>query len=245
MQFREALLVFVVALAFMTEAAVGFGATVVTVALGALLLPLDVLLPAFVPVNMCLSTYLVSRNFRHVDARMLFFKIVPAMGVGLPFGIWAAARLPSSLLQFCFAIFVLVLSSIEQLRLWRAEGPSRPVSGGVATALLFLGGLVHGAFATGGPPAVYVCGRTLHDKRTFRSTLSALWLLMNGALAAVYLRGGRIDGASLRRSALLVPGLLFGAWVGELLHGRISERSFRIALFSLLTVAAIVLAIRA
>ena len=42
----------IVLIAFIAEAAIGFGATVVTVTLAVLFVPLNVILPAFVPVNM-------------------------------------------------------------------------------------------------------------------------------------------------------------------------------------------------
>ena len=51
----------VVALAFTIEATIGFGATVITVALGALFLPIDALLPVYIPVHIMLSASIVLR----------------------------------------------------------------------------------------------------------------------------------------------------------------------------------------
>ncbi len=121
------LLVLVVFLAFLVEAALGFGATVVAVALGAFLVPIPELLAAFVPLNIVLSAYLAVRYRRDIHWRLLMLRIVPLMVAGIPVG------------------------------------------------LLLLGwGVVHGAFATGGPMAVFVSGRVLTDKGRFRSTLSTL-----------------------------------------------------------------------
>ena len=57
--------------AFTTEAAIGFGSTVLTVALGAHLFPIDRLLAAFVPVNVGLSAWLVLRNRHAIDGPLL------------------------------------------------------------------------------------------------------------------------------------------------------------------------------
>ena len=83
-----AFLLCVIALgAFVSEAAVGFGATVIAVTLGIQLVALDVLLPAFVPVNMCLSAYLVLRHGRHIAWRLLVTRMAPPVILGLAGGL--------------------------------------------------------------------------------------------------------------------------------------------------------------
>ena len=45
--------------------------------------------------------------------------------------------------------------------------------------LLFCGGIIQGAFGTGGPFVVIYSSKALPDKKVFRVTLSLLWLSMN------------------------------------------------------------------
>jgi hypothetical protein len=241
----DAILVAIVALAFLTEATLGFGATVIAVALGSFVLPIDDLLPAFVMVNVSLSAFLLLRGARHVDRALLLRRVLPSMAVGFPIGVFLFSRLPRASLQIAFAVFVIALSLLELVRAARQTAEARPLATAPSIALLALGGVVHGAFATGGPPVVYVCGRLLADKRAFRATLSVVWLVMNLSLLAVYAHGGRISVSTLARAALLVPSLLVGIYAGERLHQRVPPQGFRVAVFVLLLAIGVVLLVRA
>jgi uncharacterized membrane protein YfcA len=46
--------------------------------------------------------------------------------------------------------------------------------------LLFCGGIIQGAFGSGGPFVVIYAAKAIHDKRVFRVTLSLIWVCMNG-----------------------------------------------------------------
>lgn len=240
-----ALLALVVFAAFLAEATVGFGATVVTVALGAFLYPLDLLLPAFVPINVLLSSYLVSRYWKSVDWKLLLRRVIPLMGVGLPLGMWAFTIGEDRLLKIVFGVFVVILSGIELVRLFRKQGETKPLGTAVRSILLLLGGVVHGMFATGGPMAVYVTGREIEDKTSFRSTLAALWLLLNLALVVGYAVNGSLTVQTGKIGLVLVVPLLLGILSGEWLHRRVEASVFRGLLFGLLLVAGALLVVGA
>lgn len=236
------LLVAIVGLAFTVEAAVGFGSTLIALALGSLLVPIDALLPAFVPLNVVLSIAIVARAPRKVAGSLLARRVLPAMAFGFPIGLLAFAWLPAVAVQRAFAGLVFVLAALELGRVALGARGERAVSRPMAAALLVLGGALHGAFASGGPPVVYVCARTLPDKARFRATMSALWLVSNLLLVGAYAVAGRLEWS---KSAMLAPGLLAGLAAGSVLHGRIPERAFRTLVFALLLVVAVVLAVRA
>jgi len=239
----------VVLVAFTVEAALGFGATLVTVTLGALVLPVNQVLPAFVPLNVLLSLTLVWSNRQHVRQDLLWRRIVPLMALGLPLGMLAFARLDAAFLVRLYGVFVVVLAALELSRAWRAraatiEVPHDRPYGAFERFILVLGGVVHGAFGTGGPMVVYVSGRLLTDKSEFRATLSALWLILNIVLLASYAIGGRIDEHSALLTGVLAPALVLGIVLGNLLHHRIPADRFRRVVFVMLAAAGVVLALR-
>lgn len=235
------LLAYVVFLAFVVEATLGFGGTVVTVALGAALLPISKLLPAFIPLNLMLSAWLAVRGWAQMDRRLLFGRIVPWMAVGLPFGLFALARVDEGLLVRLFGAFVFLLAGIE---LSRRNVEARPLPPAVTAGALAVAGVIHGAFATGGPLVVWVVGRTITDKAVFRSTLAGLWFVMNATLLAGYAWSGALNAESVRTSAVMAPGLVAGLVVGELIHTRVDPQLFRRLVFMLLGAVGVMLVTR-
>jgi hypothetical protein len=239
---RTWLFVLIVFAAFVVESSAGFGATVVTVTLGAFLFPLHVVLAILLPANMALSGYMTLRYRHFVDREVLFRRILPLMGLGLVGGLALARLEKASWLKLLFAAFVVILAARELLPRREAPSPPSPTSGRKRTvATLIAAGVVHGIFACGGPLVVYYAGRTLKDKASFRATLSALWLLLNAIVFASLVQRGTVGVESLTVSALLVVPLVAGIAVGEQVHARVSEARFRRGVFVLLLVAGIVL----
>ena len=233
-----ALLVCIVALAFTVEGALGFGATVVTVTLGAFLVPIDTLLPAYAPLNIALSASIVLRSLRDVDARLLLRRIVPLMVLGMPLGMFAMRTLDGALLIRVYGAMIVVLAVIELAR--RLPAPSQAVG----NVLLVGAGIVQGAFGTGGPLTVFVVGKQLQGKRTFRATLCALWLILNIVLVAGFAVDGRVNLESARTTAWLALGLVFGVIAGELVHRRLAPEKFRVLVWGTLALAGMALALR-
>ncbi len=232
----------IVALAFTVEASLGFGATIVAVSLGALVMPIDRLLPAFVPLNLVLSIWLAVQGRKHVDVSLLARRVVPFMAIGLPVGMWAFRALPSPALAVGFGVFTIGLATLELARGSNDDG--RALSGPVGAGLLMLGGAVHGAFGTGGPMAVYVIGRKLADKDRFRATLAVLWLVLNAVLVGGYAWDGRTTTATLQTSALLGGALVVGLGLGEALHRKVPASAFRVLVYTMLWIAGAALVAR-
>lgn len=229
-------LALIVLLGFVVEATAGFGATVVTVALAAQLMPIEHVLAVFVPVNLLLSSYLVARYWRLVDLRFLVRRVLPFMGLGVIAGLALFQLRHVGFLRPAFAVFVIVLAAVELF-----ARSARPPSRALAAAATFGAGVIHGLFACGGPLAVYAVGRTIDDKGRFRATLAALWLTFHFVLIGNYVVAGELGLPTLRESARLVPSLLLGLFVGERLHHHVSEARFRQIVMVVLLAAGIAL----
>jgi len=235
----------IVLLAFFTESVVGFGATVITVSLGAHLVALDVLLPAFVPLSALLSLILVSRHHEHIDFPFLIRRVAAPVGFGTLVGMGLFRVLDSTQLLTIFAAFVLVMAARELRRIYRGGEEPPPLNLGVGFSLLGAGGVIHGMFGSGGPMIVYVLGREITQKSRFRATLSMLWLVLNIALVIGYVRDDMVNSESLMLSAVMAPALVMGIVVGERVHGRIPESTFRTVTWIILLFGALTLLLRA
>lgn len=233
-----------VVLGFAVEGALGFGATVITVAIASLWLPVLEILPVMVPVSTLLSCTLTLRGREHVAWRTLGTRILPWVGLGIPLGLYAVLHADPRVMKRAFGAFVAVLAVSELVRA-RGGGAPPPLSRAVAAGYLWLGGVVHGAFSSGGPLIVYAVGREIVDKRRFRSTLSAMWIPLNLSLTLTYLATGRIDAHTLVSSAALLPGLVLGLVLGERLHRSLPDTGFRLAVNLLLAGVGTLVASRA
>lgn len=242
---------------YLVQTASGFGSTLVCVTFGAHLLPIRLLVPLVLPLSVVQNTYIVIRHRDGVRWRLLLTRILPLMGGGMLAGFLFTVMVygdsqpsrESSLdtwLRSGFAVLVLVLAARELFVAWRVrtgdpKKVARPASPMSSFLAMIGAGLVHGVYATGGPLLVYAVGREGLPKREFRSTLSAVWLVLDSALMTGFVLDGRYDASSLWKVAILLPSLPLGIVVGERIHRRIPEAHFKTGVFALLVVAAIML----
>jgi uncharacterized membrane protein YfcA len=225
--------------AFTTEGAIGFGSTVLAASIGAQLVPLAVLLPAFVPLNLALSSYLLSRGVRSIDWRYLALTVAPPVAAGTAVGLLLLHLEAKAVLALVFGVFVVGLAVLQLAR--PGNGPLGRV---LQTAMLVLGGVAHGLFGTGGPMIVYVVRRRLADKRAFRSTLAVLWFVLNIALLTSFAAGGMYSAEVGKLSGVLAITIVPGLALGEHVHGRLDPVRFERAVWAILLGAGAALAVR-
>ena len=225
--------------AFITEGAIGFGGTVIAASIGAQLVPLDELLPAFVPVNMALSAWLLVRGVSLIQWRFLVREIVPAVAVGAAIGLVLFHLPAKTVLALVFGVFVVGLATLQLLR--PATGDLPPVA---RYGLLGIGGVAHGLFGTGGPMIVYVTRRRVDDKSAFRATLAVLWLSLNTALLVNFLSLGLYHRETVDTGAAIALAVIPGLVIGERIHRALDAARFERVVWVLLLVAGAALAVR-
>ncbi len=234
---RLAVLALIVLGSFTTAAATGFGSIVIALAIGLHLYPIHELLPVLVLLDTGLNGYLVWRHHRTIAWRGLLGSLLPLLALGMVVGAFAFHHLPARVLQTVFGVLVTAIAARELLRRWRARGPVLDPLATPARVLGLVGaGIVHGAFASGGPLLVYVLGRSPLDKGAFRSTLALLWLLANGSLLAVYIFSGALATARFAAVVSLVPVVAVAIVFGQWLHDHLDEAQFRVGVFGILLV---------
>lgn len=115
-------LALVVLVANMVETTLGFGSTLLAVALGGALYPLSFLLPALVPVNLALSLYITLRHRRHVRWAALGRRVIPLMALGLGAGLAVFTLAESRALHLGYGVFVTVYALLGLVGWLRAGG---------------------------------------------------------------------------------------------------------------------------
>lgn len=218
------------------EAMAGFGATIVAVTVGSLILPVERLVVLLVPLNLILSAWIVIRHWRSIQRRELLQQILPFSALGLPLGLGLFALVPGSWLKTAFGGFVVALASFD-LVVTRRGVNLQPLGVWVGRAWLFAGGIVQGLYGSGGPMVVYYALRSITDKTEFRSTVSALWLILNAIVATAHWLAGVANLESYLTALQLLPAVLVGIALGEWLHKIVPQVVFRTVVMVLLLVA--------
>ncbi|HJL18413.1 MAG TPA: sulfite exporter TauE/SafE family protein [Sandaracinaceae bacterium LLY-WYZ-13_1] len=243
--------------AYAVQTVTGFGSMLLCVTFGAHLMAIPELVTLAVPVSLLQTGYIVVRHRDGIRWGLLLKRVLPLMGVGLAAGFFAVRHLGldeqgagARWLKIAFGVMVLVLAARELWLMFRARGDdaaslARPIPPAASVGAMLGAGVIHGIYATGGPLLVYAIGREGLPKRAFRSTLSAVWLVLNAVLAGGFLVEGRYDADTGLDLLVLLPAVPLGIVLGELLHHRVEERRFKIAVFVLLVAAAVSLLLRA
>lgn len=238
-----ALVVFV---GYAVQTAVGFASMLICVTFGAHLLDIEKVVRLAVPLSFLQTGYIVLRHHDGILWPLLIRRVLPWMVAGMTFAFVFLTGLGSAWLGLAFGLMVFVLSTRELSRLRFAELAPRaqPISRSKSLTALFGAGVVHGVYATGGPLLVYALGREGIDKKSFRSTLSVVWIVLNTLLLSRFALDGDYDHSVVTEIMGLLPAVPLGILVGEWVHHRFDERRFKAAVFLLLIAAAISLIIR-
>ncbi len=237
-------LAFITAASYLTLAFSGFGTIIITITLAAHMYSIKMLLPILVPLTLLANIYILLRHYKYVNASILFKKIVPFMGIGLILGIGAFHFFQGELLKKILGILVILLSISELYKLFSNSTSLKPFSKLKSISYIISAGIAQGIYASGGPLLVYAITKLNLSKSVFRSTLSAVWLIMNTILTLSYIVTGKMTIETGKFSIMLLPSMVVGLFIGEILHQRINEKSFKICVNVLLFAAGIILVIR-
>jgi uncharacterized membrane protein YfcA len=232
-------------LSYFSATLAGFGGVIIALTLGAHLYPIQWMLPVLLPLTLLANLYIFIRHRRHIDRQVLTVRILPFMGAGLVVGLALFSALHGDLLRLLFGLMVISVASREWIHLLRPNRRSHcPLPNWISNSYVFMAGVVHGIYASGGPLLVYAANKMQMPKSVFRSTLSVVWLIMNILLTGSYALAGSINATSIKASTCLLPSLILGVFLGEVLHRRIPEHGFKMVVFALLLLSGVFISLK-
>ena len=88
-------------------------------------------------------------------------------------------------------------------------------------------GITGALFGMGGPPVVWYVSRQTMDKEEFRATLVTFFSFTSIWTLATYMYGGLFTREVLLFSVYMLPAVILGTLVGNLLHIKINQILFR------------------
>jgi uncharacterized membrane protein YfcA len=241
---RYSLVALVVMVTHFQQGVTGFGCTVLALPLIVFLVGLPVAVPLLAIQGFLLALLIVCAAHRHINWRE-FGHMTFLMALGMPVGMWMAHALPQAALELVLAVFMLVVGIqglASDCRQACAATCVEGKPGWLAQSLLPLGGIAHGAFASGGPLVVVYATRALTGKAAFRATLCLLWVALNALLIARWALAAQLTPQILRVSAFCVPFTVIGMVAGTVAHHRVDEVFFRRLVYAVLILSGLALA---
>ena len=189
-----------------------------------------------------LAFYFVVTKFRHIQWKQ-FGIIVILAGLGMPAGMLLFKNFDAVTLKKALGVFIALSATIQLYKSYVPANKVRPLSKLNGYAFLFAGGIVHGAFAAGGPLIVLYSALKIPEKGQLRATMCMLWITLNTILIFQYLLEKKLTLSIGYEILFLLPFLVAGIFAGEAIHNKISEIHFKKIVFSSLLLVGVIMII--
>jgi len=189
-----------------------------------------------------LAGYFVATKFKRIYWKQ-FGIIILFAGLGMPVGMMIFKSLNADLLKRALGVFIVISASIQLYNCFMPKSDTRKLPDFLGFFFLLAGGIVHGAFAVGGPLVVLYSAGKIPDKGQFRATMCLLWATLNTVLMFQFRFENKLNLETGRTLLILLPFLIAGIFAGEAIHNKVNEALFKKIVFASLLLVGIVMVI--
>ncbi len=230
------LLSLVIFAAHFIGALTGFGCTVLALPFTISLIGIETGKPVLIVLGFLQSLVVAIKQFRDIDWKEVK-KIVLFVALGMPVGIICYKILPQKLLITLLSLFMLfvAIKGLLELKGYQFKAPKD----GILKFLLFNGGILHGAFVSGGPLLMIYSTEKIKDKNTFRASMCMIWVILNTFLIIEGLVAGTYTSTIWIYIAITLPALFIGIWLAGKLSTKINQKMFNYTIYMVLGITAI------
>jgi uncharacterized membrane protein YfcA len=225
-------IVVIVAAAGIAQGLSGFGFSLISIPLLALVVPVKAAIVGGAMLGLVQSGLIVARDHRHVEWRSAAVLVVAALA-GMPIGLFVITHVRAQPLQIVIALTVLAFTGL----LWRRvklPTDSLPVEVGVG----FTSGVLSTSTGMSGPPLVIALQARGVPPSAFRATLATVFVSGSAISLLLFWSRGLVTADALTVAAAGLPGLLVGILVGERAFRRVDHERFRAIVLVLLVASA-------
>ena len=223
------------------EVIAGFGSSAIGIPIMTMISDLSTAKAVAVAHTWLLALYVIIVSGRDIAWRELGF-ITLYVAFGFPVGMVFFKHMNPTFMMVILALFMVIAG-------WHGFYTTRRNHNHVQASteqvnrshlmrfILFLGGIIHGAFGSGGPLIVIYVSQALKRKAIFRASLCMLWFGLNSLLLIQFTLDGvwmQNNCFTLYATIATLPFLVLGIIVGGYLYHRVSEYAFRLIVFALL-----------
>ncbi len=235
----KVLFLLVVFLSNIIQCVTGFAGTVLAMPFSIMLVGYRVAKPILNVLGIAASVGVVATNHKSLNKRE-FIKIVSIMLSGILVGVFISEHFMqySEILYFILGITVITISIINMIKFFSKNHDKEPPEA-VSIILLILSGLIHGVFDCGGPLLVAYASAKIKDSDELRSTLSAVWIILNTVILFSDIHEGYFVSQTLRLTLLCIAVLVFAVIIGNIVSKKLSRNAFLILTYILMLISGV------
>ena len=213
------------------EAITGFGCTVLALPFVIFLMKdLEQAKIILTIIAWLLALYFAITKFKRINWKQ-FGIIILFAGIGLPVGMLLFKSLDAAILKKILGYFIILSAAIQLYKIFIPQAKIGSLPDFTGYIFLLAGGIIHGAFAAGGPLVVLYSTRKITDKGQFRATMCLLWTTLNTLLIIQYFFEKKLNLETGRNLLFLLPFLVAGIITGEIIHNKVNEILFKKIVF--------------
>lgn len=215
----------------------GFGCTVLALPFTVSLIGIEYGKPVLIVLGFLQCLVVAIESYRYIDWKEVK-KIVILVSIGMPFGILLYNVLPKEFLLNALNIFMILISIKGFLELKGYEFKTPKDS--ILNFILFNGGIIHGAFVSGGPLLMIYSSEKIKEKNIFRASMCMIWVILNFVLISEGIIGGTYVKEIWMYIIVSLPALFFGTWLGGKLSNKVNQTLFSYTIYTVLMITAII-----
>ena len=232
---KEILFVIVVFVANIVEGVTGFAGTMLAMPVSMFLVGVEEAKVVLNIVAIIVSLNIAFRSWREMNRKEVV-KISGFMLIGMSVGIYLFSVLPSVVLMKMYGALIICVA-IRGLTVKK----EMKISNRGLVGVLFLSGVIHGMFLSGGALLVIYAVNALKEKSVIRATLAPVWIILNTLMLIQEWISGRVTGKMLGLTGACVIPVFVAIIIGSALHKRIRQDVFVKLTYALLVISGITL----
>ncbi len=217
------------------QAITGFAGTMLAMPPSCLLIGVDQARAILNVLGLLSSLFILVRDYRYVNPGKLA-KISAGMGGGILLGLLLLRIIEMPILLTAYGLLIIAIALLKLSSLHSVTLPDW-----ACWLILAAAGIIHGMFISGGSLLMVYAAAALPEKRTFRGTLSAVWVLLNTLLMLSHYREGLFHPDTWLTLLSCVLPLILAVRLGSWLHNRVKQTTFFKLTYILLLISGILI----
>lgn len=217
----------------------GFAGTVLAMPASIMLVGYGVAKPILNVLGAAASVGVVATNRKSVNKKE-FLKITLIMLSGIVVGVLISDHFTqyASVLYRVLGATVIAVAVFNMIKFF-LKSEEKELFKPVGIILLVLSGLIHGIFDCGGPLLVVYAAAKMKNSDELRSTLSAVWIVLNSVIMLHDIIDGYFTSSTLALTAVSILVLLFALVIGNAVSRKLSRNAFLILTYALMLISGV------